>query len=55
MELLLAVHDLRAAGAPQLSPALIASGERTKGVGFVGLDKRLNDAARHEGFRVLPD
>ena len=54
-ERLLAVHDLRAADALQLAAALTASGERTRGVGFVGLDKRLNEAARREGFRVLPD
>ncbi len=52
---LLAVHPLRAADALQLAAALIASSERTERVEFVGLDARLNDAARREGFHVQPD
>lgn len=53
-ERLLAVHALRAADALQLAAALIASSELTKRVEFVGLDAQLNDAARREGFHVLP-
>ena len=51
---LLSVHDLRAADAPQLSAAVAWAGEEREGKQFVCLDARLTDAARREGFRVLP-
>ena len=52
---LLAVHSLRAADALHLAAALIACDERTKMLPFVTLDERLADAARREGFLVLPE
>jgi predicted nucleic acid-binding protein len=52
---LLALHPLRAADALHLAAALIACDERTKMLPFVTLDDRLADAARREGFRVLPE
>jgi predicted nucleic acid-binding protein len=51
---LLAVHGLRAADSLQLSAALLACDEDPRGQGFVTLDDRLADAARREGFAVLP-
>lgn len=53
-ERLLAVHPLRAADALQLAAALVGARERPSGVGFVSLDRRLREAARREGFEVLP-
>jgi predicted nucleic acid-binding protein len=53
-ERLLAVHPLRAADALQLGAALVWARERTTGLGFVSLDGRLREAARREGFTVLP-
>jgi hypothetical protein len=50
----LALHDLRAADALQLAAALIACDEQPALLPFVTLDRRLADAARREGFRVLP-
>jgi uncharacterized protein len=50
----LAVHPLRAADALQLGAALVWANERPSGLGFVSLDTRLRDAARREGFSVLP-
>jgi len=52
---LLALHPVRAADALHLAAALIACDERTKMLPFVTLDDRLADAARREGFRVLPE
>jgi len=52
---LLATHALRAADACQLAAALLACGERTAWLDFVTLDDRLAEAARKEGFRVLPE
>jgi hypothetical protein len=52
---LLALHDLRAADALQLAAALVASDEQPALLPFVTLDQRLADAARREGFVVLPD
>lgn len=49
----LAAHPLRAADALQLAAALVWSGPAT-GEAFVCLDDRLRDAARREGFEVLP-
>ena len=51
---LLNTHPLRAADAMQLAAALVASDERPESLPFVCLDDRLRDAARKEGFKVLP-
>lgn len=51
---LLSVHPLRAADALQLAAALVWSRGQTTGAGFVCLDNRLREAARREGFDVLP-
>lgn len=51
---LLSVHPLRSGDALQLAAALIASEERPESLPFVCLDDRLRDAARREGFTVLP-
>lgn len=51
---LLSTHPLRAADAIQLAAALVASDERPESLPFVCLDDRLRDAARREGFKVLP-
>ena len=51
---LLNTHALRAADALQLAAALVASAERPESLPFVCLDDRLRDAARREGFAVLP-
>jgi hypothetical protein len=51
---LLGVHALRAADACQLGAALAAAGDEPAGREFVGLDDRLSEAARVEGFTVLP-
>jgi predicted nucleic acid-binding protein len=51
---LLRVHPLRAADALQLAAALVGSGENPPVLPFVSGDPRLNEAARKEGFRLLP-
>jgi predicted nucleic acid-binding protein len=51
---LVGVHPLRAADALQLAAALIWCEEQPHGEKFVSLDTRLRDAARSEGFDVLP-
>ena len=51
---LLNVHALRAGDAMQLGSALIACEDRPDALPFVCLDDRLRDAARREGFPVLP-
>ncbi len=51
---LVRTHALRAADALQLAAALIASDERPESLPFVCLDDRLREAARREGFAVLP-
>jgi hypothetical protein len=51
---LLNTHPIRAGGALQLAAALIACEERPELLPFVCLDDRLRDAARREGFSVLP-
>jgi predicted nucleic acid-binding protein len=51
---LLQVHGLRAADSLQLASALVASDERPEHLPFVCLDDRLREAARREGFTVLP-
>jgi predicted nucleic acid-binding protein len=52
---LLGVHDLRAADALQLGAALVAALDEPIGKELVSLDTRLNEAARREGFTVLPE
>lgn len=51
---LLSVHALRAGDSLQLAAALVACEDRPEGLPFVCLDDRLRDAARREGFPVLP-
>lgn len=53
-ERLLAVHPLRAADAFQLAAALQWCRQHTPGAAFVSFDDRLREAARREGFAVLP-
>jgi len=53
-ERLLGVHTLRAGDALQLAAALLAAEEDPADLPFVTLDERLADAARKEGFPVLP-
>jgi hypothetical protein len=50
-----ASHPLRAADALQLAAALVWCDEAPQGTAFVCLDDRLRDAARREGFAVLPE
>lgn len=52
---LLEGHALSAADALHLAAALVAVEDRPSHVGFVTFDRRLNEAAGKEGFRVLPD
>lgn len=51
---LLRAHALSAADAMQLAAALVLCDERPDELEFVCLDDRLAEAARQEGFRVLP-
>jgi predicted nucleic acid-binding protein len=51
---LLAAHPLRAGDALQLAAALVWCGELPQGDRFACLDDRLREAARREGFRVVP-
>ena len=51
---LLAQHPLRAADALQLAAALIWCEEQPSTETFVCLDRRLREAARREGFTLLP-
>lgn len=51
---LLMIHPLRAADSLQLAAALIWSGSPVEKNEFVCLDKKLREAARNEGFVVLP-
>lgn len=53
-ERLLTVHPLRTADALQLSAALIWTTKSPKGHHFVCLDQGLREAARKEGFKLLP-
>lgn len=48
------IHTITAGDALQLAAALICAEHRTRGMGFVCLDERLREAARREGFEVLP-
>ncbi len=52
---LVAVYPLRAADALQLAAALVWCNEAPQGDSFVCLDDRLREAARREGFTILPD
>lgn len=51
---LLLLHPLRAADSLQLAAALVWTGKTPKGHHFACLDRRLRDAARKEGFTVIP-
>ena len=51
---LLGAHPLRAGDALQLAAALVSSDDAPQGETFVCLDARLRDAARREGFAILP-
>ncbi len=50
----LATHALRAADALQLGAALLVADDDPRTLEIVTLDDRLAEAARREGFRVLP-
>lgn len=52
---LLNTHALREGDALQLGAALVACEDRPEDLPFVCLDDRLRDAARREGFPVLPE
>jgi hypothetical protein len=52
-ERLLRLHLLRSADALQLAAALISSEDLLVPIPLVSFDKRLAEAARREGFRVL--
>jgi len=52
---LVATHPLRAADALQLAAALIWCEEQPAGEAFVCLDDRLREAARREGFALVPE
>lgn len=52
---LLALHPLRAGDALQLASALRWAQDQTRGIGFVCLDDRLQNAASAEGFTVFPN
>lgn len=51
---LISFHPLRAADSLQLAAAVIWTHGRSAAHDFVCLDERLREAARREGFRVLP-
>lgn len=51
---ILRIHPLRAADSLQLAAALIWVNMRPKDHSFVCLDKRPRDAAKKEGFVVIP-
>jgi hypothetical protein len=48
------VHALRAADSLQLAAALVAAEHDPRSLRFVALDHRLAEAARREGFEVVP-
>ncbi len=54
-ERLLGVHALRAADAMQLAAALVWARGDTATHAVVSFDERLREAARREGFQVVPD
>lgn len=51
---LLRLHPLRAADSLQLAAAIMWADMSPKGQSFVSFDGRLRDAARKEGFRLMP-
>jgi len=51
---ILAAHPLRAADALQLAAALVWCDDAPEGETFACLDDRLREAARREGFDVVP-
>ena len=51
---IIAVHPLRGADALQLAAALLACDEQSSLLPLVTFDARLAEAARREGFSVLP-
>lgn len=51
---LLDIYPLRAGDALQLAAALTAAAGDPASVGFVCLDDRLAEAAKQEGFSILP-
>jgi uncharacterized protein len=53
-ERLIAVHPLRAADAFQLAGALVWAQDSPQGLEVVCLDRNLREAARKEGFGVVP-
>lgn len=54
-ERILRTHPLRAADALQLAAAVVVSDGQPTSLPFVSFDLRQRDAARREGFPVLPD
>jgi predicted nucleic acid-binding protein len=50
-----AAHPLRAADALQLGAALVWCEEQSHGEAFACLDDRLREAARREGFALVPE
>jgi hypothetical protein len=52
---ILAVHPLRSADALQLAAALVYCSEQPREEPFVCLDDRLRQAARTEGFILVPE
>lgn len=54
-ERLVGVHPLRSGDAFQLAALLAAAEDRPTDLPFVTLDDRLAEAARKEGFSVLPE
>jgi predicted nucleic acid-binding protein len=52
---LLSAHALRTADSLQLAASLIWCEEQPAAETFVSLDERLRDAAKREGFTLLPD
>lgn len=51
---LLLLHPLRAADSLQLAAALVWAKKSPKGHRFACLDRKLGEAARKEGFKVIP-
>jgi hypothetical protein len=51
---LLSAHQLRTADSLQLAASLVWCEEQPSSETFVCLDQRLRDAARREGFTLLP-
>jgi len=52
---LVAAHPLRSADALQLGAALVWCEEQSHGEAFACLDERLREAARREGFALVPE